>query len=265
MTPVPNASDFPMVIAVVSAKGGSAKTTSTVALAEACAARDLITVVIDCDPQAAATRWLGVTPDADAPGLLDALTGATGLETLMRQSSMANCAVIAASDALLGAERVLAREVAPETLLRERIRACPLPVDIWLIDTAPGLHLLSLGALVAATDAVIPVELRGPGLPGVTQALDAITAVQRRLNPDLARVRIVPCRLDGRAKHTADVLAAVRATWPQETTTTVIPEAVACSVAACEAVPLARHAPRGAAALAYAALVDELLAPREKT
>src|SRR3954471_12595774 len=147
-----------MVLAVVNQKGGTSKTTTTVNLAAALAGRGERVLVIDLDPQATASAWLGHSDGGR--GLADLLTEGTGtLSALAVPSSAPGVDVVPSSSTLAGVERYHAMSATPgaEYILRDALRSLPARYDWTFIDCPPSLGLLVVSALTAAHGVLVPV------------------------------------------------------------------------------------------------------------
>lgn len=192
------------IIACVNQKGGSGKTTTAVNLAATLGERGKRVLLLDLDPQASATNWLGIT-DAGR-GLLDAFSGAADLLDLVQSTPAPGVEIIGSSAWLLGVDKALAGEVAAETILRAKLRALPEKWDYILIDCAPTLGILTVSGLTAAREILIPVEAHVMALSGLAQLLNTIAVVRDRLNPELEIAGILACRVDGRTRHSTEVV-----------------------------------------------------------
>lgn len=249
-------------IAVTNQKGGSAKSTTTVNLAAALAERGRRVLVVDLDPQANTTTWLGA-PIGD--GAFDLLTASTPVGELIAESQVPGIAVVAASPTLNGAERSLAREVGAETTLRRRLGEIPAGRwDYLLIDTPPTLGLLTLNALAAVEELIVPVETHVLALAGVAQLLETIRMVNERLNPGLAIGGVLACRVDSRTRHAGDVIESLRGTFKSLMFATMIRENIRLAEAPSFHQPITMYDARCTGAVDYRALATEVLAQEGK-
>ena len=171
-------------IAVLNQKGGVGKTTTAVNTAAALAAAGLKVAVIDLDPQAHLTIHLGLEPDTIESGSYKVLTQSAEFEKeimLVRP----NLWILPANINLVGAESELVSVVGRETILREAIQKVGDKFDYSLIDCAPSLGLLTLNALAAADEILIPLQPHFLALQGFGKLLQTVDLVNKRINPNL--------------------------------------------------------------------------------
>jgi chromosome partitioning protein len=245
-------------LAVVNQKGGSGKTTTAVNLAAALSEKGKHVLVIDLDPQASASQWLGINDGGK--GLFAVFTENGNLTDLIADTPTSGLSVIASSSWLIGAEKALAREVGAELLFRKAVRK--LPQDRWdyaLIDCPPSLGLLTVSALAAVDAVLIPVEAHVMALAGVASLFQTIEVVQDRLNPGLTVCGILACRVDGRTRHAQEVVEQLRGRFGNVVYKSVIRENVRIAEAPSFAQPITQYEPRSAGAEDYRALAVEML------
>jgi len=193
-------------IAVLNQKGGVGKTTTTVNTAAALAALGKRVAVIDLDPQAHLTIHLGVEPQSLTTGSYEVLTqSADFAQSLMMVRP--NLWLLGANINLVGAETELVSVVGREIILREAMLACAEQFDFCLIDCAPSLGLLSLNALAAAQEVLIPLQPHFLALQGFGKLLQTVDLVNKRINQDLKVTGVVLCMFDTRASLPNEVRA----------------------------------------------------------
>ena len=244
-------------VAVAMQKGGSGKTTTTVNLAAALAERGKRVLVVDVDPQANATSWFGVRDPGK--GVFAALCENGSLSDILVRTGTEGVDLVPSSAWLVGAERALAGEVGAETLLRRRLRAIADSYDEALIDTPPTLGVLTVGALVAADEVLVPVEAHVMALNGLAQLLQTVDAVRDRLNEGLRILGVAACRVDMRTRHSQEVVDELRKRFPAETFRTVIRENVRLAEAPSFGQPVTAYDTRSAGAEDHRALAAEVL------
>lgn len=193
-------------IAVLNQKGGVGKTTTTANTAAALAALGQRVVVIDLDPQAHLTIHLGIEPQAVRPGSYEVLMQSAGFEqALMMVRS--NLWLLGANINLVGAETELVSVVGREIILREAMQASQNRFDFCLIDCAPSLGLLSLNALAASQEVLIPLQPHFLALQGFGKLLQTVELVNKRINRDLKVSGVLLCMFDTRASLPNEVRA----------------------------------------------------------
>lgn len=223
------------VLAVANQKGGVGKTTSTVNLAAGLALQGLRTLVVDLDPQGNASTALGVEHRSGTRSVYEVLLGEleiTEVVTASPQSSNLLC--VPATIDLAGSEIELVSMVARESRLRRALSNVALDalgVDYVFIDCPPSLGLLTVNALVAAFEVLIPIQCEYYALEGLGQLLRNIELVQAHLNPALSVSTILLTMYDGRTKLADQVTAEVRNHFGDQVLRTVIPRSVKVSEA----------------------------------
>jgi chromosome partitioning protein len=253
------------ILAVTNQKGGTGKTTTTVNLAAALARLGRRVLVLDLDPQASTTAWLGVRDGGT--GLLDALVAEDGgsLAGLIRPGSAHGVDLIPASAQLALAERHLAAALGGEKILLGLVRG--LPRDRWdylLIDCPPALGQLTINALAAAGEILVPVEASTMAVAGLAGLLKTVAQARKHLNPDLAFCGIFACRVDSRTVLARDVVAALRERFPEVALATAIRESVRLREAWGQAAPIDLFAPHSSGAEDYRSLALEITRQEER-
>ena len=190
-------------IAIINQKGGVGKTTTAVNLSAALAAKGLRVGMIDLDPQAHASLHLGLRPEGEMPSVYDLLTSDTPLVDLWQP--VEEKLIVAGSHIDLAAAEVeLAGVVGRELILRDKL-AGTSELDYLLIDCPPSLGILTINALSAVDDVILPLQPHYLALHGLSKLLQTIDLVARRLNDQLRLAGVVFCLYDSGTRLAAEV------------------------------------------------------------
>ena len=227
------------IFVVANQKGGVGKTTTAVNLAAALATKGLRVLVVDLDPQGNASTALAIPHAEGTPGVYDALVSGTDLDELIRPCpDIAGLTVLPASIDLAGAEIELVSLVARESRLDKSLQAylqdCAEAgdrIDYVLIDCPPSLGLLTVNAMVAGREVLIPIQSEYYALEGLGQLVRNIDLVRKHLNPALEITTILVTMFDARTRLSSGVADEVRAHFGDKVLDTVIPRSVRVSEA----------------------------------
>jgi chromosome partitioning protein len=192
-------------IAVLNQKGGVGKTTSTVNLAAALAAEGKKTLVLDLDPQAHATLHLGLLPGRSGPSLYEVLTQGMPLAEIRREVAP-NLWIGGGHIDLAAADFELSGTVGREVILRDALEAEAGDYDYILMDCPPSLGVLTLNALCAAREVIIPLQAHFLALHGLSKLLETISLVSKRINRDLKVAGVILCLYDSGTRLGGEVI-----------------------------------------------------------
>jgi chromosome partitioning protein len=257
---------------VANQKGGVGKTTSTVNIAASLAQNGLRVLVIDLDPQGNASTALSVEHRRGTPSTYDAMVDGVPIVDIVQESpEVEGLFTVPATIDLAGAEIELVSLVARESRLRKAIHAYPFVVrdssagppredriDYVFIDCPPSLGLLTLNALVAGDEMLIPIQTEYYALEGLTQLLETVEMVKAHLNPDLAISTILLTMYDARTRLSAGVADEVRAHFGDQVLRTAIPRSVRISEAPSYGQSVMTYDPGSAGALSYLEAAREM-------
>lgn len=245
-------------IVIANQKGGCAKTTTVVNMAACLAEKGLKVLVIDLDPQSNTSQWLGI--EEGNKGALNLLSTGMNLSELTRTTNIEGVDLICASQELADIEKVLSGKLAVETILKRRLASFDLARwDYLLFDTPPTLGLITLNALAAATELLVPVTTHVMTLVGVAQLMKTIEGVKEVLNPDLKVLGFLPARFDSRTKHSQEVLASLKEAFGDLVLKTPIRENVRLAEAPSFRESIVMYDPKSSASQDYRALVSEVI------
>jgi chromosome partitioning protein len=192
-------------IAVLNQKGGVGKTTTTVNLAAALASEGHRTLVLDLDPQAHATLHLGLQPERSGTSLYEVLTQATPLARA-RHEVAPNLWICGSHIDLAAAEVELIGTVGREMVLRDQLDADTERFDYVLMDCPPSLGILTLNALCAAREVIIPLQAHFLALHGLSKLLETIQVVSKRVNRELRVSGVVLCLYESGTRLGSEVV-----------------------------------------------------------
>jgi chromosome partitioning protein len=216
------------IFVVANQKGGVGKTTTSVNLAVALAQGGMRVLVIDLDPQGNASTALGIEHREGTPGSFELLNGTPLAELVQPSPEAKGLWVVPATIDLAGAEIGLVTAMARESKLLRALNAflAAKEMDYVFIDCPPSLGLLTVNALVAANELLLPIQAEYYALEGVTQLMRTLESVQRDLNNRLRLTTVLMTMVDARTNLAADVEHEIRSYFPKQTLVATIPRSV---------------------------------------
>ena len=260
--------DFPKpahrrILTVANQKGGVGKTTTTVNLAAALALHGCQVLVIDLDPQGNASTGLGIAHHAGVPSIYDVLLDNVAIADVVQPADgVPNLRCVPATIDLAGAEIELVSVVARESRLQRAIAAyCEGPgadVDYVLVDCPPSLGLLTLNAMVATEEVLIPIQCEYYALEGLGQLLKTVELVRANLNPKLSVSTILLTMYDARTRLADQVAAEVRGHFGDTVLTATIPRSVRVSEAPGYGQSVVTYDPGSRGSIAYLEAAREI-------
>ncbi len=256
--PRPNA---PRVIVVANQKGGVGKTTTAVNIAMALAMGGLNILVVDIDPQGNASTALGVDHRPGTRGTYQVLIdGEEIIELVQRSPHTPNLHVLPASIELANAELELVNMAGRETRMKKALGRYidGSQVDYVIFDCPPSLGLLTLNALVAASEIMVPIQCEYYALEGVTQLLDTIRRVKGNLNDGLELSTVLLTMFDSRTNLSNEVAREVRKHFAEQTLNVEIPRSVRIAEAPSYGETVLTYQPKSAGAIAYLRAAEQM-------
>jgi chromosome partitioning protein len=252
------------VFVVANQKGGVGKTTTTVNIAASLAQYGARVLVVDLDPQGNASTALGIDHHAEVPSIYDVLIERHTLaEVVCPVADVEGLYCAPATIDLAGAEIELVSMVARESRLQRALLSYPEPMDYVFIDCPPSLGLLTINALVAGQEVLIPIQCEYYALEGLGQLLRNIELVRGHLNTKLRVSTILLTMYDARTRLAAQVADEVRTHFPREVLRTAVPRSVRISEAPSYSQTVMTYDPASSGALAYREAAREI-AEREE-
>ena len=249
------------VIAMCNQKGGVGKTTTTINLGAALAEYGRRVLIVDFDPQGAASVGLGINAlDMEQTIYTLLMNPKADVRATVCHTATQNLDIIPANIDLSAAEVQLVNEVARESALARVLRHVEADYDVILIDCQPSLGLLAVNALTAAHGVIVPVEAEFFALRGVALLVETIETVRDRINPRLKIDGIVATMVDSRTLHSREVLQRLQEAFGDLVFDTRIGRTIKFPDASVAPEPITSYAPNHAGAHAYRRLAREVIA-----
>jgi chromosome partitioning protein len=246
------------VIAIVNQKGGVGKSTTAVNLGASLALLGRRVLVVDIDPQGNTTTGVGVDKRAVERDIYSVLLGGTPLAEVVRPTEVENLYIVPATLNLAGAEVELVSTLQRENRLKAALSKVVGDYDVILIDCPPSLGLLTINALTAATEVIIPVQAEYYALEGLSQLVAIVRRIKEGLNPQLAIRGVLITMFDGRTKLATEVVEEVHRYFPDRVFHTQIPRNIRLSEAPSYGKPAILFDVKSRGAQAYLSLAKEL-------
>jgi len=246
------------LITVANQKGGVGKTTTAVNLAAALGEAGKRVALIDLDPQANATTGLGLVPEKVNLSTYDVLLQGASLDECLVPTGFQDLWIAPATVDLAGAEVELVPALSRELRLRQALENLRTPLDFVIVDCPPSLGLLTINALAAAREILLPIQCEYYALEGVGQLVQNTELVRSHLNPSLRISAVVLTMYDARTKLSSQVAGDVRAYFGDRVCRTLIPRSVRLSEAPSFGQPITVFDPLSRGAQAYRDLAQEV-------
>ena len=247
------------IIAVANQKGGVGKTTTAVNLSACLAYAGKKTLLIDCDPQGNSTSGFGIEGSDYETSIYECLADSSKTEQSIIKTKYLNMYVLPSSSDLSAAEIELAYEDKREFFLKNVISQIKDKFDFIIIDSPPSLGMITINILTAADSVLIPIQCEYYALEGVSQLINTIKAIKKKLNPKIDIEGILGTMYDGRTNLSIQVLEEVKRFFPNKIYKTVIPRNIRLSESPSFGEPIIKYDRTSKGASAYMALAKEVI------
>lgn len=246
------------ILAIINQKGGVGKSTTAINLAAALGELKKKVLIVDLDPQGNSTSGFGINKESLESDIYDILLKDSPIEENIHDTNEKGVYLIPATVQLAGAEIELVSAIARESILKDVLSEVSNEFDYIFIDCPPSLGLLTINALVAANQLLIPIQCEYYALEGVTKILESMKMVKSRLNKNLSVFGVVMTMYDSRTSLSKQVLEEVRKYFDNLVFKTVIPRNVKVSEAPSHGKSVIRYARLSSGAQAYLKLAREV-------
>ena len=247
------------VIVIANQKGGVGKTTTAVNLAASLAVMEKKVLLIDCDPQANASSGLSIYQDQISENLYSVLFEPENARKAFVGTELPFLTVLPSAPDLVAADIELVDKPGREFYMRRLVETVQDEFDYILLDCPPSLGLVTLNALCAATEMLVPLQCEYYALEGIAQLLRTYDQVRKRLNPRLRLLGVVLTMYDGRNKLNRHVKREVWKCFPKLYFQTLIPRNIRLSEAPSYGKPVLTHDVKSRGAEAYLSLAQEVV------
>ncbi|MBT5855958.1 ParA family protein [bacterium] len=247
------------IIAIVNQKGGVGKTTTSINLSSFLGEMGHKVLLVDFDPQANATSGIGLRGDQIKKHSYHLLDSNQDVSEVLYPTPFQNLHILPATQDLAGAEVELSNMVSRETILKDRLRPLLDYYDYIIIDCAPSLGLLTVNALCAAHQCLIPVQCEYYALEGIAGLLKTLELVKGGLNPMLRIIGIVLTMYDSRTSLNRQVIDNARAYFKGLVFDSVIPRNIRLAEAPSHGLPILLYSASSTGSLAYSNLAKEFI------
>ena len=247
------------IIAFTNQKGGVGKSTTAVNVSAYLSSYGYKTLLIDLDPQSNSTSGLGVNPSDVKQSIYDILIHDSEPDEIILDTLYKDLKILPSSIQLAGAEVELVSSLKREFRLKEAINKIEKDYDFILIDCPPALGLLTINALTAAREVIIPIQCEYYALEGLGQLLNTINLVKKNLNDELKIKGAIMTMYDPRIKLAEQVIEEVKNYFSEKVYKTVIPRNVRLSEAPSYGKPIMEYDPNCKGAEAYSNFTKEVI------
>lgn len=247
------------IIAIANQKGGVAKTTTAVNLSSSLVERGQKVLLVDLDPQGNATSGCGIHKHRLSRCIYDVIINEENIKNVIVDTELKNLKVAPARIELAGAEIELVSQMYREGKLEVALREVKDDYDFIIIDCPPSLGLLTLNALCAATDVLIPIQCEYYALEGLSLLVNTLEKVNKSINRDLKIIGVLLTMFDARTNLSIQVVDEVKSYFRDKVFRTIIPRNVRLSEAPSHGQPIILYDSKSRGAEVYRDLAEEVL------
>ncbi len=245
------------IVALANQKGGVGKTTTAINLGAALGALERRVLLVDCDPQGNATRGLGLR--AEPPHLYHVLAGTVSAADAVRQTRFAGVSLLPSDRDLVGVEVEFVDFEGWERQLRDRLEVLRSSYDVIFLDCPPSLGHLTVAALAAADQILVPLQCEYFALEGISELVATVRRVQSRMNPTLDIGGILLTMYDERTNLSREVADEVRRHFADKVYRATVPRNIRLAEAPSHGLPILHYDIKSRGAEAYLAAAQEFI------
>lgn len=246
-------------IVIANQKGGVGKTTTAINLGACLAKKGKKVLLIDEDPQGNATSGLGIDKKQLEGSVYDVMVHEVPANDLIIKTDFDNLYILPSSIDLAGAEIELVSVLGRERMLKNALEPISEDYDYIIIDSPPSLGLITLNALAAGDEVLIPIQCEFYALEGLSQLVKTVTLVKKHINPKLKIEGVVLTMYDGRTNLSMQVVEEVIKFFPDKVHKVIIPRNVRLGEAPSHGLPITEYDPKCLGSAAYQQLAEEII------
>ncbi len=252
------------IIAIANQKGGVGKTTTAVNLSSCLAEAGQKVLLVDFDPQGNATSGVGLEKEELDKTVYELIIGEYTMEECLERDVLDSLDLLPSNMDLAGAEIELLEIENREFVLKNQLEPIEKYYDYIIIDCPPSLSLLTVNAMVAADTVLVPIQCEYYALEGLTQVMDTVNLVRKKLNPHLEMEGVVFTMYDARTNLSLQVVENVKSNLNQNVYKTIIPRNVRLAEAPSHGMPINIYDSRSTGAESYRLLAAEVISRGEE-